>query len=999
MRGMLRFPWLVWFSLAICLGTCVSVAAGGEDNTISLAGPWRFKLDPEHVGQTEKWDQKQLQPAGTLKLPGSLTENSVGDDISVETKWTGQIVDQSWYTAKQYERYRQPGNVKVPFWLNPVKHYVGPAWYQRDITIPDGWRGKRITLFLERAHWETQVWVDGRSAGVQNSLSTPHVYDLDDLAPGKHRLTVCVDNRVKIDVGVNAHSVTDHTQTNWNGLVGRMELRASDPVWIKDIQVFPDVGAKKARVRVTVGNATGQPVEGRLSLEARSCNSPKSHQAAQKEEKLTVADKESSIEVEYPMGDDVQLWDEFSPALYTMTASLNAAVGGRRLGDRSSVTFGMREFKANGTQFALNGRPVFLRGTLECCIFPLTGYAPTDLESWTRILKVARAHGLNHLRFHSWCPPEAAFAAADRMGFMYQIECAVWTSVGVNESTDAFIQAETERILRAYGNHPSFCLLSHGNEPGGNQAKFLPAWVSRWKAADPRRLYTAGSGWPSIPENQYHVTPAPRIQAWGGGLNSRVNAKPPETVTDYRDFVEKNPGTPIISHEIGQWCVYPNLEEITKYTGVTRARNFEIFRDTLKANHLLDQARDFLMASGKLQTLLYKEEIESALRTRGFGGLELLDLHDFPGQGTALVGVLDPFWDSKGYVTPEEYHRFACETVPLARMSKRIWTSGETFVARVEIAHFGPGPIKDAAPVWTIAGQDGKAIAQGRLPSRTIPVGNGTALGEVKLDLSRVKAPQKLVLAVALEGTAYSNDWDFWVYLQRVDTTPPAGILIVDELDAKAMEALKAGGKVMLMPGPGTVKGDQYGKVPPGFSSIFWNTAWTARQAPHTLGILCDPKHPALAAFPTEYHSNWQWWDLVSTSQIMILNELPPKLRPIVQVIDDWFTNRRLGLVFEANVEGGKLLVCSVDLRSRLEARPVARQMLHSLLSYLGSDAFQPQIAVDAKLIRDLRSPPPEVKKLGAKLIKVDRCLAMERDQVDNPNGVVATPATASGTR
>ncbi len=251
-------------------------------------------------------------------------------------------------------------------------------------------------------------------------------------------------------------------------------------------------------------------------------------------------------------------------------------------------------------------------------------------------------------------------------------------------------------MVKAYGNHPSFTFMAYGNEPGGkNQNRFLGDFVSYWKKKDPRRLYTSGAGWPLLPENDYYSTPAPRIQQWGQGVQSRVNAKPPETMTDYREFVEQHKNAPVISHEIGQWCVYPNLDEMTKYKGLLKARNFEIFQDQLERNGMLNQARDFLMASGKLQALLYKEDIESALRTPGFGGFQLLDLHDFPGQGTALVGVLDPFWGSKGYITAEQYRRFAGPMVPLARLERRIFEAGDVVKARIELAQFGPADLED----------------------------------------------------------------------------------------------------------------------------------------------------------------------------------------------------------------------------------------------------------------------------------------------------------------
>jgi hypothetical protein len=942
-----------------------TIRASKDRQSISLAGEWLFQLDRDNVGEQQNWHSARFPER--IALPGSTAENGFGDDITVNTKWTGQIVDRSWFTDAKYEKYRQPDSVKIPFWLTPVKHYVGPAWYQRRIDVPQNWRGKRIVLLLERCHWETKVWVDGAAAGMQDSLCTPQFHNLTSLlTPGTHLLTIRVDNSMKYDVGSNAHSVSDHTQTNWNGVIGRIELRATDRVWISDIQVYPDIREKSAKLLITLGNSTNGPVRGTLKIKAKSWNTRQSHSPAEKLIEFTASEQQTLVEADYAMGDDVQLWDEFSPAMYNLAVSLVGNSDADRFHDEKTVTFGMRRFGTQGAQFTINNRLIFLRGTLECCIFPLTGYPPMNVEAWLRILRVAKAHGLNHLRFHSWCPPEAAFEAADRLGFFFHVECAAWATVGNSEPIDKFIYAESDRILKAYGNHPSFCMMAYGNEPGGpNQKRFLGDLVDYWKNKDPRRLYTSAAGWPIIPENQYHSTPAPRGHQWGAGLKSRFNANPPETATDYRDII-KNYDVPVVSHEIGQWCVYPNLREIEKYTGVLRARNFEIFRETLAAHQMLDQAQDFLMASGKLQALLYKEEIESALRTPGFGGFQLLDIHDFPGQGTALVGILDPFWDSKGYIEPDGHRRYCSETVPLVRMKKRTWTTDETFTADVEIANFGPTAIRDAVPAWSIAAGDGRKIAAGQLVEMTIPLGNGIKLGKIEVPLANVAAPAKLTVTVSIKGTPYSNNWDVWIYPQKVDTQPPGNILVAEQLDEQARAALNAGGKVLLMPALNCIDSD----IPPGFTTIFWNTQWTKRQHPHTLGILCDPKHSALGKFPTEFHSNWQWWDLVTKSRFMVLDEFAPELRPIVQVIDDWNTNRKLGLLFEVRVGKGKLLVCSMDLRSNLDERPVARQMIHSLLSYANSNAFAPRHKVEAGLIEGLLKKPSLLS--NARVVKVD---------------------------
>lgn len=647
-----------------------------------------------------------------------------------------------------------------------------------------------------------------------------------------------------------------------------------------------------------------------------------------------------------------RLWSEFSPDLYESEVTLRTET--TKFSDSSTATFGFRQLGVQGTQFTLNGRKIFLRGTLECCIFPRTGYPPTDVESWRRIVRVCQAHGLNHIRFHSWCPPEAAFAAADELGFYIYAECAAWVNQGENvgdgKPIDRWIYAEGDRILEAYGNHPSFLLMSYGNEPAGrNQKRYLGDLVDSWKKKDGRRLYTSAAGWPFLPESQWHLTPAPRIQGWGEGLKSRINARPPETLTDYRDHVTKW-SVPLVSHEIGQWCVYPNFDEIEKYTGYLKPRNFEVFRDLLEANHMGDQARAFLLASGKLQTLCYKEEIESALRTPGFGGFHLLDLHDFPGQGTALVGVLDPFWEGKGYVTPEQFRRFCNSTVPLARMAKRVWTTGETFSADIDVAHFGPAPLEHAVAAWKLVGDDGRCAASGKLPACDVPIDNGTRLGTVTVALKDVPPARRYRLVVGLEGTPFENDWDLWVFADRVDAAAPEEIVVGNRLDAKSEAALRAGKKVLLLARPGDVASD----VKIGFSSIFWNTAWTRGQAPHTLGILCDPKHPVFADFPTEGHSNWQWWELIHGSAAMILDRMPPKLRPLVQPIDTWFESRRLGLLFEVRVAGGRLMVCSMDLASDLDHRVVARQLRHSLLQYMASERFNPSIEVSGDAIRAL---------------------------------------------
>ncbi len=396
-------------------------------------------------------------------------------------------------------------------------------------------------LFLERAHWETRVWVDGRFIGSNNSLSTPHEYDFGQLAPGKHTVSIRVDNRRVVDVGENSHCISDHTQGNWNGIVGDISLRATAPLWVADVQVFPDIRKRSAHVRVAIGNQTGASVRAEVRLSPDVfLNVTQAPPIPQQVIQAEIPPGGATVNAELPLGDAPYLWDEFNPHLYSLEVRVEET-DNRTVFDQRQVTFGMRDFEAQGTQFTINGRKTFIRGTLECCIFPRTGHPPTDVAEWKRIMSVAKAHGLNLFRFHSYCPPEAAFTAADELGFYLQVETC-WanqsTTLGDGKPVDQWVYDETERILKAYGNHPSFIFMPYGNEPGGKKAAaYLTKYVEHFRAEDPRRLWTSGSGWPQLPENQFHITPDPRIQAWGGGLKSRINAIPPETTTDYRDYI------------------------------------------------------------------------------------------------------------------------------------------------------------------------------------------------------------------------------------------------------------------------------------------------------------------------------------------------------------------------------------------------------------------------------------------------------------------------------
>lgn len=903
--------------LALSMASC-----SRKVQRIDLAGEWRFTTD------SSTWN-------GHIHLPGSMTSNGLGEDITVNTPWTGGINDKSYYNSAHYAKYREPGNVKVPFWLQPVKYYKGAAWYRKEVDIPAGMEQKDITLFLERCHWETQLWVDNKKVGMRNTLGAPHEYDLSGfLAPGRHTLTLRVDNSIKaIDPGENSHSISDHTQGNWNGIVGNIYLEFKPQVNIAHTDIYPDIEAKTIRVASLLVNRKSTQATATLSLKANG-------KSIKREVRLNPG--ENKIETLLHLGNDVCLWDEFSPRLYQLETSLKATDG---TSDIQTESFGMREIKVTDGRITVNGRPVFLRGTLDCAAFPITGYPPTDKAAWKKIFATCRNHGLNHVRFHSWCPPEAAFAAADEAGIYLEVECSSWansnTTIGDGLPLDSFIQAESEAIIKAYGNHPSFCMMMYGNEPAGaGSGKYLANFTAQWKKRDSRRIYCSSAGWPNLPESDFLSDPAPRIQGWGQGLRSIINAQPPRTDYDWSGYTNRF-NQPVVSHEIGQWCAYPNFREMKKYTGVMQPENFKIFKETLKQNGMEALADSFLLASGKLQALCYKADIEAALRTKDFGGFQLLGLNDFPGQGTALVGVLDAFYEEKGYISPEEYSTFCNATVPLARLPKLIFTNDDTLEASVEVAHYAQAPLKNANARWWLRKADGSILQSGQWSAPSIAIGNNIPLGTITVPLNDVATPQRLVLEAAVNE--HKNKWDVWVYPTQTPTdNAKHSIRTVAALDGTALKALENGESVLLSFKKGTLPKALGGDIEIGFSSIFWNTSWTARQAPHTLGILCNPSHPALREFPTDYHSDYQWWDAMSHSGAIAFNRLSPQLHPIVRVIDDWFTNRPLALIVEARVGNGKLLITGIDFWNGMDKRPEARQLLHSLKKYMASPAFNP---------------------------------------------------------
>lgn len=954
------------FSLTILFG-----------KAIDLSGEWQFRMDRDTAYET-------------IELPGSMPQRMKGDNISVQTQWVGAIYDSSFFFNPFMEKYRREGSeMKLPFFLTPAKHYSGKVWYRKIVTLPQG-DYNMYRLYLERPHISTKVWVNDTPVVVNdgyksspayalNSLSVPHVFPLGNLLhSGENTIIICVDNDPDVvKVGQDSHSISDQTQGNWNGIVGKMELQPYS--YLDKIQVFPDVDNRKAIVRLRM-TALNNMETVNVTISAESFNTAKRHVIANAPVSVSFKDNTTkTVETVLDMGDDMLLWDEFCPQMYR----LNIDIQSGKHTAHSETYFGMRKIEIRGKQFYINNRPIQLRGTVENCCFPLTGYPPTDLDSWLKVFDKCKQWGLNHVRFHSYCPPEAAFLAADLTGIYLQPEGPSWPNHGVKlgrgEYIDTYLIDESKRIADEYGNHPSFCFFAFGNEPAGNWVKWCNDHVPQMQAYDSRHLYcgfSVGGGWAWQPKTEFAV------KAGARGLDSWRNHAP-EAIEDFYDNIhtykgKDMPGTPItfpfVSHETGQWCAFPNLSETVKYTGVNKARNFEIFHDLLKENDMESRANDFLLASGKLQTLCYKHELERHLRTPDYAGFQLLALNDYSGQGSAIVGLTDVFYDNKGYVTAPEFREFCSSVVPLAKIPKFTYTNTETFHADIELSQFSADTIAMATPHWEIrrepakqdnvmALQEEAPYAEGELSIQTLPIGQNIHLGSICVPLQDIAEAGKYTLTVTIPGTEARNHWDFWVYPnttgyaekkkkgKRDNTMFINNIFVTDSLDTQAQKILNKGGTVLLL-AAGKVS---YGKeVKQYFTPVFWNTSWFKMRPPHTTGLYIEQAHPIFRHFPTDYHSDLQWWELVNKAQVMQFTDFPKGFQPIVQNIDTWFVSRKIGMLFEANVGKGRLVMTTMDLTNNLDKRHAARQMLQSIVSYMQSDDFKPQWTIPQERISEL---------------------------------------------
>ncbi|WP_010519008.1 glycoside hydrolase family 2 [Croceivirga radicis] len=919
---------------------------------LNLSGTWQVQLAPSTIYP------KLEKSEGTINLPGSLAQNGYG----FKTKGADIGI------------------------LTPTYKYIGIASYSREFEIPKSWKNKKITLFLERVLWQSEVWLDGKPLGKKDALGIPHIHELGNLKPGKHTLMVKVDNNMIYNIGDKGHAYSESTQTIWNGLVGELKLIAKDPTHFVDLKTISNLKEDKLEVWTKINASKASKISIFASIKHINGND------------ILLSDKYTfqlergiqNINFHLNLMDKIKPWSEFDPEVYEITLSLKAG----KNQDSIDSEFGFVEVAHNGTQVTINGEPVFLRGNLDNVHFPLTGYPSTKVEDWLAIFKTYKDYGLNHVRFHSWCPPQAAFKAANRMGIYIQAEASVWIDswmnedmiakgrpemetkghpkgLGFNSHRDLWVQDEMKRVVDHYGNHPSFIMFCIGNELGSSDFEQTKEWIAKLKKYDNRRLY-AGSTARKITENDdYTVTHLIDNVGWTRGLNGA------HTNWDFeKAYSQMN--IPILAHEIGQWPVYPTWSEIDKYTGILKARNLEDFKKVAQQNGIADQADAFKQATGALNQIMYKYEIESFLRTESCAGIQLLSMQDYQGQGEALVGWLDVFYDSKNITTPQQFKQHHNTVVPLLRTPKFVYDNTEHFTGTVQVSNFSKENLEDVKATITITDEENNTIYSDLWQNKTIPRAKLTTLGLIELPLNTVTKAGKYTVTIAIKGTEFKNQWNFWVFPKETEITL-GKVVLAHEINPAILAQLHAGKKVLLN---AHNLGTKKNSVNYNFYPLYWSYTYFPGQGKTSLGMLIQDKHKAMEGFPTDYHSDWQWETFDKKAKAFLLNETPKDYKPIIQLVDDFHRNNKEGLLFEFKVGKGKLLVSGFDLEDTTSV--TAKQLKKSILQYMNSNAFVPTTTVSNEFLLNNFSEQPSTKTNDAILLEVKASGKLGKDKTQS---------------
>lgn len=946
----------------------------------SLEGIWQAGLDGGISGE--------------IKLPGTLDENGLGHKDAGANQWHPEAA-----IGNAEEGFDPDAPIATRFTRKFT--YEGETRLTRRISFQPP-EGKRIFLEAERARC-LRLLVDGKEAPdfIPASITTPHVFEVTGLLNGDNELTLLSDNSypgLPHDAIVFSSAATDETQTNWNGVLGYLRLRVEEPVFLAAVRAYP----KGEELTVRAEIAAAEPYSGTLRVSSDALK-----EAASVE--VNVPAGKSTVEIkDIPLAEDVRRWDEYEGNLYELKAELSGF-------SEKRITFGVRDFGDDGKgRLAINGRTFFLRSEANCGEFPETGRPPMTEEEWRTVLETYKSYGINCMRFHSHCPPEAAFTAADKLGMMMQPELSHWNPKNAFEPEDSFAyyQTELEQTILMLANHPSFVMLTLGNElcTGKTGHERMSLLLDKARALDDTRLYANGSnvhygtigcdgdsdfytsqsyyreplrgifaGMPDLMEREEKRAAAESREqtAEGDGgkeaekqedaknreqkqsegeaaapkairIKGYINNQYPNARTNYDASMEslrKDFKKPVFSFEVGQFEVLPYFEELNDFHGVSDPANYRLIQKKADGLGLLKEWNKYVEATGELSRIGYREEIEAAMRTKELSGISLLGLQDFPGQGTALVGMLDSHLNPKPFkfAKPEAFRAFFRDCLPLVLLEKYTYEAGEALQADIQVANFGKknliGEIR-----YELKGSD--IYIEGTLPEANCPAGENTMAGRLSVPLAGIEKAVRLDLTVCVRGgEEISNTYPVWVY-PKTEPVCPEGVYETKRFDDKAREVLAAGGKVYLSPDstpealPNSIQAQ--------FTTDFWSVGTFPLQE-GGMGQLIDEMHPVFEDFPTEFHTNWQWWPMAGQRAVI----LPKMMKSIVTEMDSYAYMRPMTQLLECRCGEGRLLLSSMGLQNLLQY-PEARALLSSIYRYLASEKFAPEQEITPEAIAEL---------------------------------------------
>lgn len=926
-----------------------------------LDGSWHVELEDGTTGQ--------------MHLPGTLDESGIGHRDVGANQWHPDAalgnaegeVDKDAPIATRFTRRHT---------------YEGEARISRKVTVPD-YGNDRLFVLAERAR-ALRLAVDGGECEVfqQGTLSTPYIFELTGVTPGEHELTFFSDNSypgMPKDAICYSSAATDETQTNWNGILGNLCMYTRPKNFIECVRIYPKKlkrsGGYVADVCVELAPGAKETLkDAKIILRSEALAETEEFGKTQKSAeifthlgdaltKIEAAGPENRKTVEIwfrdlPLRENVKLWDEEEGNLYEMAATLDSGTAAEH-GVNSSVEyrtrFGIRIFGDNGSgRFALNGRTIFLRSEANCAEYPETGHPPMTVSEWKEILQKYRSYGINCVRFHSHCEPEAAFTAADELGMLLQPELSNWNpkDAFATEESIRYYRTELTAILKTYANHPSFVMLTLGNElqARGEGRDRMQDLVRTAKQLDPTRLYANGSNTfygeeGCDPESDFYTSQSCKdvvIRGTFSGMRGYINENYPSADHTYDAAmaeIRKSYTKPVFSFEVGQFEVLPDFEELESFHGISDPVNLKLIKKRVEERGLLPTWEKYVEATGELSRLAYREEIEAAMRTRELSGISLLGLQDFPGQGTALVGMMNSHMEPKPYpfARPERFREFFTESRIFVKMPRYTYEEGEHLTAEVEVANFGKESIAGELG-WTLGYRD-CAVNSGRGELRcdradgqkNCPPGTYTLLGRLDIPLEVKGVSAALILTVSIGDC--TSTYPVWVY-QKTSPECPKNVYETRVFDEQTRAVLQNGGRVYLS--PDADKESLPYSIKTQFTTDFWSVG-TFTDQEGGMGQLIDTEHPILKEFPTDFHTDWQWW-IMATKRAVIL---PHPMKTIITEMDSYAFLRPMAQLIEFRCLKGKVLLSTMELH-KSQQYPEARALQTAIYEYLSGEGFEP---------------------------------------------------------